>query len=190
MRHFFYTNSEGRLLGTTIKHGGYSDDHDLSDPGCSHPDVIRLLKHAATVEGFDRFVEYVCPCSSSDVDCPCAHNKVIEFYAEGSVLRPKSALLVLIDGVDIGPVSASPVVRTPGATVVLKLAADVPDGSQIVLQMGGKASIMADGLTLTFAGGETPEVNLTAPALGMTGRVIGIGSKFVRQFSAQLKGGA
>lgn len=188
MRHFYSVNADGDILGTCVRPEGFQDDHDLSDPGCEHPLVIDHRRLSANIPEFDRFVEYVCQCPSSIEHCTCATTNLTEFYAEGSVLTPKPALTVVIDGAALGsPVSGDPLVRGPGATVTFQLQADVPDGHQVTVRTGGPASVLPAEAVLTFTAGQTPEIDLTAPGHNMVGGVAGR-SKYVRRFCVQLRG--
>jgi len=190
VRHFFFTSADGQLLGSATAPGGYNDEWDLSDPGCGHPLVVGQLKSAAKVANFDRFVEFVCPCPSSVGCCSCPDDKIVETYAEGSVLMTKAILTVLVDSVSTETVAADSITRPVGSTITLKLQGDIPDDEQIVVRNAGKVALLPEELTLTFTDGETPTVDLTTPAIGMVGMVLSPGSKYVRQFRIMLQGGA
>jgi len=187
MRHFFYVSPDGELLGSSTCGGGYSDDHDLTDPGCAHPTVIGILKHAATLSSFDRFVEYMCACPGTETECSCPFDRLLDTYADGMTLVAKPDLQVILDGVAYDPTPGGPINRSPGTLVTFKLVAALPDGHQVVVHPKGAASIAPDSVSLTFTGGESETINLVTPALGMSGRVVGY-SKLTRQFAAQLRG--
>ena len=188
MRHFMRVDADGRLIGVTIRVGGFDEDHALTDPSCAHPLALDQWKAANTVPNFDRFVEYVCSCDSSVEICPCPHTCLVDNYAEGSVLTAKPALTVLVDDVPLPELIATgPLLRTTGTTISLKLQGSAPDGHQVTLKPAGTAAIIPAEVVLTFNGGETDTVSLTAPATGMSGKVFSI-SKYVRQFLVQLKG--
>ena len=186
MRHFFYVNSDGELVGPSTCHGGFSEDLDLTDPGCAHPLALGILKQAATLPSFDRFIEYVCGCPGTEAACACPFDRLIDSYADGMTLVTKPALQVSLDGVTYAP-TAGKAERTAGTPVPFKLVGDITDGHQVTVTPVGSASVLAEAVVLTFNGGETEGINLVTPATGMTGRVVGH-SKYVRQFWAQLKG--
>jgi hypothetical protein len=190
MRHFFSVDADGVILGSCTAPGGYGDDHDLTDPECAHPTVIGHRRIGKSIPGFDRFVEYICPCSEVVEHCQCASTRASDAYAEGSELVIKPELTVLVDGQPLAESTpADTIVQTPGTTILLQLQADVPDGHQVTLRSSGIASVIREDLTLTFTEGQTEEAPLSAPAHGMVGGVRGF-SKYVRQFMVPIKGWA
>ena len=189
MRHFYQVDANGTLLGAAASGGGgFSEDVDLTDPGCMHPLAIDLQRVAAGVPGFDRYVEYLCPCPGTVGHCQCAYLNLPNYYAEGSSLLEKPLLTVLVDDTPIGDLmNSAPVERVPGTSSTLKLQGDIPDGHQVDVHNAGSILIIPETTTLTFTGGETNVVQLVAPTHAAVGRVVGL-SKLVRQFRVQLKG--
>jgi len=190
MRHFLSVDASGAIIGMATRGGGFTDDHNLDDPSCMHPEALNHRKLSARDPRFDRFVEYVCPCTSEELNCTCEcpRDRASDHYADGSALVAKPALTVLIDGASVGdPIGSTPHSRPTGSAVSLKLLADVPDGHQVIVRTSRSAAIIREETMLTFSGGETGSLELKAPANGVTGLVAGA-SKYVRPFKVMVQG--
>lgn len=190
MKHFFLVNHDGEIFGAARMDGGFPGEQDLSDPTNQHPVTIAHRKLAADDKQFSHYVGYECPCSPEVKTCSCiSEQRNILYVNDGGHLVSKPALTVLVDGV-AAPLAypPDPITNTPMTQVKVRLVApDIPDGHQVTAMGRGPASIIAKDTTLTFYGGQTPEITLITPAHGMLGWVFGK-SKLVRPFRVQLKG--
>lgn len=190
MRHYFKVRADGSISGVAVTGGGFTDDLDLSDELNQHPYVLSFREFAQQEEDFLKFMRWDCPCPPEDEDCPCAHMNFVDFYYDGVALIEKVPITVTLDGVDQAePRTTEPLDYPPGTSVTMTIRAAVPDGTTVLVEPRGRASILQSGELLTFTSGETNPVTLKAPAQGTIGRVIG-GNKLVRQFSVSIRGWA
>lgn len=187
MKHFLRINHNGEIIGSISTKGGFSDEHDMSDPNNNHPIVVAQRKLEEGQPDFARHLTYECPCPRETETCKCVHNYKKMAYVDDGVLVGKPVLTVLVDGepattnYDRGSVE-----RTPRSTVKFKLAASVPDGHRVLLKSRGPSHILRQDVELVFTGGTTQEIDLTSPAHGMSGWVVGL-SKYVRPFRLELR---
>ena len=190
MRHYFKANTDGTVTGVATTDGGFTEDLDLSDVLNQHPSVLSHRAFAEEDEDFDNFYAWDCDCPDEDVSCHCPYVRFSDYYVYNNALVEKTPLTVVLD--DVAQPSLLPSAAldyAPGTPVVLKLRANVPDGTTVTVTPRSAASIIQAPTELTFTDGETGTVSLRAPAQGTTGRVIGI-SKLVRQFAVAIRGWA
>ena len=191
--HYLWHDSSGRICGVSPGHYGWGGE-DPTDPGVSadtHAYNVRDFMLNGAGMGITGGIDHACACAPGDDACQHAEEGFRDYYVDvggTGLLTAKAALTILVDGVSHPVHDGTPIQKTPGATVTLKLQAAVPDGTEITLQRAGGAIYGSDP-TLTFTSGETNEINLTAPAQGAEGGLYGI-SKLVCAVIVNLVGWA
>ena len=177
--HYFWYDNTGRIRGAAPGH--WTTDWDGDDP--TSPDCAEGT-HARSVRDFmlgpDSAgdivggIEYTCPCDPLDDTCVHVNNALRDYYVSGGTLTLRPTLTILVDDVSHPPRDATPIQKSPGSSITLRLQATVPDDTQITLSRQG-AVISPDDPVLTFTSGETNTINLTAPGQGQIGAVFGEG---------------
>ena len=199
-RHYLWYDADGRILGISPGHYGWETDDltplDPDAPGGSHAMNVReymldLPSAEVATLGFGLIggVESPCACELG-VECRCADDVYADYYVDtgGPTLVEKTALTILVDDVAHPTNNATPFARAPGSLVTLKVQGALPDGTQLTLGREGAITAQSDPV-LTFTGGETNTVTLTAPGQGQVGGVVGI-SKLLRPVWVMLLGWA
>ena len=180
MRHWFFYDANGEIKGHSVSYVGYDVGGDPNDAGTTCAQCQNDRQHNLVEPGNVGAVAYDCPNPEVAVGLPnpdpCDPDCFIRaqtYYVTGGTLTAKPTVQMVIDGaagVDIDPLNAYTVQKTPGATVTFKLTgASVPDTHQVTLKMGGTGVLSPSDIVLTFSGGETNTVNLTAPSQGIEG---------------------
>ncbi len=194
MRHFLSYDTNGKLLGIhTYVHqpsqlGGWPADYDLENPASTNENVT-AWKNGLKTPGIDGFVLYECPCSPTMKTCSCPSDRFADSYLDNGDLTPRPASGLLIDN---GPVSTGSTIDSPPGTIMkLKVTcAGAPDGSSVTIAQSPFVQVLDTSdatVDLAITSGETPEINLTAPAQGMCAD-LRIGGDHVQQMSLKIRG--
>tara|TARA_Y100001980_G_C14421334_1_gene212265 strand:+ start:121 stop:723 length:603 start_codon:yes stop_codon:yes gene_type:complete len=180
MRHWFFYDANGQIKGQSTSYIGYAPGGDPNDPDTTCSQCLNDRQHNLVGPGNVGAVSYDCPHPTQAVGFPtpdpCNPNCFVTsqtHYVTGGVLTEKPTVQMVIDDgspVDIDPLNLHQITRAPSTNVTFKLVgASVPDAHEITLFMDGNAKVSPTDLVLTFSGGETNTVNLTAPTQGVEG---------------------
>ncbi len=170
--HYLWFDASGKIVGISPGHWTDWSGMDPTDdpPADTHGKNVRdsMINDVGAIGG----ISHACACTPGDTDCPHANEGYADYYVddpEGTpVLTAKAALTILVDGVSVPVNDGTPIEKTPGASVTLKLQASVPDDTAVTLRREGAVIYPSDPV-LTFTAGETNEVTLTAPGQGQVG---------------------
>jgi len=182
MTHYLFHDANGELTGYAPGFMAWDGDPLASSPPPeigTHARNVRdnMLGNMGCTDG----VSEDCACDLGDYDCSHAQQYLNEKYVDvggTDALTDKPALTILVDGVAHPEFDQTPIPKTPGSTVTLKLQATVPDGTQVTLKSEGAAVVQGDQV-LTFTSNETNEIDMVAPSQGALGGLIGK-SKLIR----------
>ena len=180
MRHWFFYDAEGKINGQSTSYVGYGPGGDPNDPDTTCSQCLNDRQHNLVETSNVAAVSFDCPNPTQAVGTPspdpCDPDCFIRaqtHYVNGGALTLKPTVQMVIDGdtpIDIDPLVSHNIQRAPGASGSFKLVgASVPDNHQITLYMDGSAKVSPTDLVLTFSGGETNTVNITAPTQGIEG---------------------
>lgn len=189
MRHYIRYDSDGALIGCDTHSRGWPLGADPRDPDTTNGAALRVRgRRLLGKVPYEGWAAYDCPCGRSVVSCQCAYRLLPDHYFNGTVLFPKPALTIEVDGAVIldGKLSA-----VPNSQVLVVLKAATPDGHEVVVSdfVGNLSPLLTEPLTMSFNGGVTESVGLTVPPQGISSSVRGI-SRYVRGFSLTLQGWA
>lgn len=189
--HYLWFDSNGEIKG--ISPGTLAWDGDpLSGTPTDPSHAKNCRDNQITENGLAGGVSDSCACDLGDYSCTHAGEAQKTKYVADPLGTPaltsKPALTILVDAVSHPEDDATPINKTPGATVTLKLQATVPDGTTVTLKRDG-ALVAENDIVLTFTSNETNQVNITAPAQGQLGGLYGVG-KLVRPVVVNLLGWA
>lgn len=184
MRHYIWHKSQ-RIHGYSFNPIDGWVGRDMTDPASTDPEIVDLRNLYLSAEpdgdGCDGVIAYDCACPAVEPDCVCYHERAMDSYVDGGVLTPKLARPEYnVDGVAVA--HQAQISKTADSAVVLKLVdAGAPNGYTVdVTDLFPDVSVVPGGkVTLTFTGGETQTVNLTAPSVGVRGGVLLDGTRFV-----------
>lgn len=194
MRHYLWYDTSNQLRGEMLYESGWPDGVDPSDPQSTHEAAVANRNHFQAQPGFNGIIEYTCPCPPEDRFCDCARQQVDDCYVDESNLVAKATIDFVIDDDDSGHnnKSSSPHEITGGTAFTLRLSApDLPDGTQITLKnCAAVFEMLASDEVMTFAGGSTNTLNLTAPPAGVVGGVFANAEKLHPFLRAVVKGTA
>ena len=189
MRHYIRYNSIGVLVGCDTRTHGWPVGADPRDPNTEDSAAIWIQKRRSNSKApYAGWAAYDCPCTRSVGSCHCASKMLPDHYFNGTVLFPKPALTVEVDGF---PVVGGRLTATSDSQVVLVLRAAVPEGCEVVVAdtRGNLSSVLAEPATLVFSNGTTAPLHLTVPSQGISSSIKGI-NKYVRSFVLTLQGWA
>ena len=188
MRHYYWHDKTGAICSTVS--GTLPVGCDIADPANTHPVAADIRSHHEAHPDFAGWVTYDCECSPEVGHCECAHLNRVLVRVDNGKLVVKPELTVLLDGVvHSGSNASEPVNRKPGSKSVVVLQGDIPDGHKVALRSSKHVHIIESLLTLTFNGGRTEPVTITAPAQGMVGWIYGQ-SGYLKPFGVHIRGWA
>jgi hypothetical protein len=183
MKHYFGYRANGSLASLHSYHGGWPANLDLADENSTEELVVnqrqRLADDQPDIVGY---LPFICDCDGSMGTCNCLSTAHKTMYADtdGGVLVMKSLTSdIKIDGVTVA--DGARLIRAPGTKLQFHVVCpDVADG-QVLSIFNSNALLTAEGQqhTLTVSGGQTPVLELTAPAQGSFGQLLFGGIQFV-----------
>jgi len=171
MRHYIWYDLTGRL-GASLDHPGAWIGKDLSDPDVPDQSMQELRDAFINDDGFVECIPYDCDCLAYDYTCDCAVLHIEDYFWSGTGLQLKYVLTAVVDGTPVPHMADLD--KTADATVTYKLTcAEAPDGLEVELQDYDGAPMLdtPSPRTLTFTSGETEQINLTVPVMGLKGRI-------------------
>lgn len=183
MRHWLWFKSSGEIGGDLTVASGWDAGLDFTDAGSTDPEVQyhrdQALLSGGTVgytnlTDFAGFIAYDCPCDPEIVWCHHAAEQVGQSKVSGGSLVARPLPKIMVDGVEIN--HDATVDKTPGAIVTLQLqevvASDMPNGVVYnATNLNGAEVLQTSPTALTYTGGVTNTINMTAPAQGSVGMV-------------------
>jgi len=188
--HYLWYDATGEIKGLSLGHEAWDGDPLGTPDAGTH--AKNCQDNQLTDLGMTGGFIHSCACDLGDYDCPHAAEGINLKYVDDPLGTPaltdKPALTILVDAVSHGVNDRTPINKTPGASVTLKLQATVPDGTEILLRRDG-ASVYGSDPTLTFTSNETNEITLTAPNQGELGGLLGT-SKLMRPVVVPILGWA
>lgn len=175
MRHYLWHRPDGSLGGHMTFWRGFPETCDPSDPDTTDPTAIGLRAQYTGRPDFGGIVPYDCPCPVDVNVCSCPSDRMWDTRIVGGAVAALPVVGWVVDGVPVEP-NAGPVVKTPGADVVVSLAVlsgDVPDGTVVMVRSNGQPLLApAFPIPLTIVGGVSGDVTFRAPGQGFTGSVV------------------
>jgi hypothetical protein len=177
MKVFYGYDANGRLSSVETYSGGWptctccEGCECLANPDCTNPNCVSLREIRTQLHPhIIGYIAYDCPCPADAETCDCVSPKFGSSYVLDGALVDKPACSTYVDGAEIA--FEAEVYKTPGSSVALKfVGANVPDGTEVTCRTRGAQVYAETEFTLTFSGGETNTVQLTAPAQGVGAQI-------------------
>lgn len=174
MRYYFGHDSNGVLISTEATTGGFSEEHRLDNPVCGHPLVdfhrkTRLDRNPEVVG----FIGYDCPCDGDAprvCGCACVNKKRLTGRVKDGKLVDKPTPIMTLDGIPV-EVSEKPIVKKPGARVLIAFQVSEEAENSILIVSGGKSQAQLSlclPKNLAVTKGITPTIELVVPAQGIS----------------------
>lgn len=180
MKHYFSYDANGQLIGIHVhshagtKLNGWGADCCLEDPDCEHHVAKHLREKILGSTAAVGFIPYNCSCSPTEQECQCTSLIVATKRVSEGVLVSK-VRGAFVKGGEILPENTV-LTQTPGEKFLMKMVAvGVPNGTTVrLIDRPGVALFSPSPVDLTFTDGETPEIEVTTPAQGLTGYLLAI----------------
>jgi len=180
MRHYFGYRADGSLPSLHTYHGGWPSNLDLRDANSTEEIIVgQRARMAESQPDIIGFVAFDCACDYAIGSCDClsiAHRTM--YVQDGALVSKPLTSLIKLDGATV--TDGERLIRAPGTNLQFQvICPDVPDGQ--VLSVFNRNALLhpEQQNVLTVSGGQTPVLELTAPAQGSFGQLLFGGIQFV-----------
>lgn len=189
MRHYLWYRTDGELGNAETRSKGWPAHADPRDPNTTDPTAQWLRgRRPAAEPDFGGFVAYDCDCDPSVVSCRCPYTMLMTHYFDGQSLIEKPVSSVEVDGRPVTGINTDINDCVPGSPVSCVIRAEVEDGHQLLVSnVDAPFKLLDAPVTVTFTGGVSSPIVVTAPPQGVAGAFQGK-SKYVRYFCVIIRG--
>lgn len=174
MKNWYGVGEEGQIVTVEVRAHGWPDECDWNDPDCTDTRVS-VLRAKRNEAGIVEFKAWDCPCPAEMRVCNCHNARIANYRVQDGLWVAKPDTEMVIGGVTY-PYSTDNkqfAKVTAESSVTFKVTGpEIPDGAKVRVDWQGLDAAHAENpIILTFTGGESAEINLTAPLVGGVTRV-------------------